>query len=539
MPTTPSERRFVIFRRGQVRDDVILAHFRNALATMTNPDTGAAFTVDEINQATQAGSRFYIEADAVDVATQAMQARALWFVDQIRPKRSNTEMLEQFHGPLWLGENSRLPATGGSGPILAPATNGSSFPGSTTIGDPSAATATDVNGIVYQNLYTTVASGGSAALTLQAVDTGANTNPIAGTVLTWSSNQPLGADPECSVTSNFSGGFGVEIDSEYADRIEERMRYRAAAGNPAHCVAWARQASTAIETAFVYPCAFHAGSLLIAITQKRATNAATPEGPTIRTEPSAGTLVSATEFLVPPDSPVFPERAYVVVVAPDAQPSDLVLRLNMTKGANGGWYNFTPWPNPDSDSSYPAIDVVTTPSSTSFTVTTDKDLPGGATSISGEDAPQLMAWFEEYSRFERLYVSEVSKSGTTATVTLTSAPTTRALAVGDRISPYTDRLTVIAHSLESYFDGLGPGEVIASTDPRFARAVRFPPATDAYPYRAGQALISVLIDTLGGTANDAELEEISRNDPDLPTEIIDGPKQVTLGAVNVYPFAEE
>ena len=44
----PDERYFKVFRRGEVRDDVILAAWRNALRDLTNPDTGITFTEDEI-----------------------------------------------------------------------------------------------------------------------------------------------------------------------------------------------------------------------------------------------------------------------------------------------------------------------------------------------------------------------------------------------------------------------------------------------------------------------------------------------------------
>ena len=107
---TPDERAFVVFPRGAVRDDVILANWRNELRVSVNPETGIIFTEDEIQRATQPGTRWYIEADSIDLFGQAAQQRALYFVSQIDPRKANTQFLNQFHGRIWLGPNSRLPA---------------------------------------------------------------------------------------------------------------------------------------------------------------------------------------------------------------------------------------------------------------------------------------------------------------------------------------------------------------------------------------------------------------------------------------------
>lgn len=529
---TPDEREFVVFPRGVVRDDIILSYWRNALRVLVNPDTGTVFTEDEIARATQPGSRFYIEADSIDQYGQAMQARALFFAEQIRPNRSNTEFLEGFHGALWLGENSRLPATGGSGDVNAPATPGSIFVGSLTVPDPldNAAVATDPNGLRYQVLSTVVApAGGVAALQMKGIDTGETSNLLEDTVLTWSKNEPPGAEPEAVVTSApaFSGGFDIETDDELGERIEERIRQRPASGNSAHLVAWSRSASVAVESAFIYPVAFYAGSVLVCVVQKRGSSI----GPEARTSVAAGTLADVVTYLVPPNSAVFPQRAYVVVVAPNAQSSNLVLRISMASGSAGGWFDTTPWPA--YSSSYEEVAIKGVTSQTEFTVDTDTD-PPGSSPLTGTSVPALMLWDEDTSRWERLSVDEVSWAGVTKTIKLTTAPSFT-IAVGDRLSPYTDRLGIIAEALESYFDDIGPGQVVdLDTDPRAGRAWRYPRPGGQYPLRAGQAVLTRLIDALGGASADAELTMISRSEPDLPGDIIDGPNQLVLGHATVF-----
>jgi hypothetical protein len=134
------DREFAVFQRGEVRE-LILALFRNALRSQTNPDTGATFTEEEIAVATAKGSKKWVEADADDIVALTDQQRALWLADQVRIDRAGTSWLQVHHGPMW-GE-SYLLATGGSGPATATGTAGTVYVGSTTVPDPAAHYATD------------------------------------------------------------------------------------------------------------------------------------------------------------------------------------------------------------------------------------------------------------------------------------------------------------------------------------------------------------------------------------------------------------
>jgi hypothetical protein len=536
-----TERKFVTFTRGHIRDNVVLSHYRNCLRVRTNPETGILFTEDEIQRATQPGSMFYIWADAIDLAGQTEQARALLLSDQQRPSHSNSTYLNDVHGRLWLGPNSNLAATGGSGTVDAPATEYTIFVGSPTLGDPTAAVATDPNGKRYQVLVSvTTPSSGIAELAMQGIDTGTDTNPLNDTILTWSLNKPLGAGLEATVNCEFpalgfSGGYNEETDAEYADRIESVMRHRPAAGNPAQFEAWARAASVSIEGAFIYPIFAHAGSVLVCVTQKRGSMI----GPYGRTDVSVGNMSAVTRYLVPPNSPVVPRRVFVVVTEANPQDADLVLRLAMGTGMSGGWADVTPWPNPDQTlTSYTSVEVTHVTSQTSFEVTTDDPLPGGGTLLTGANAPSLMLWDEAHSVFVDLDVLSVQETGSDIyTVILNTAPSTMTIALGQRLSPYTDRQATISDAIQDYFDQLGPGELIdLTTDSRSNRCFRFPPMNERYSARAGQKIVSFLIDALGDTASDCSLDEISRNDPGLPGHIIDGPNIITLGHVNLFPL---
>jgi hypothetical protein len=309
---SPSERSFRTWPRGHVRDNIILASFRADLRALTNPQTGVVFSEDEIQRATAPGSRFYIEADSIDLLGQAQQARAAFFASQIDPRSANTEFLESFHGRLWLGPDSKLPATGAGGPVGATGVDGTIIPGSVTVPDPSAAVATDPNGLRYQALESATIVNGQAVLTLVGLDTGVRTRLAEDTQLTWSINISPGLDPVATVLSPFDGGFDAETDQDYLRRIEQRIRQRPASGNAAHFQAWAEEASSAVERAFTYPCALNAGTVLVALLERRARiEGRPPEGPNARV-PSVATLNAVSNYLIPPASPVVPERAVVL-----------------------------------------------------------------------------------------------------------------------------------------------------------------------------------------------------------------------------------
>ncbi len=525
--TRPDERRFTLFARGYVRDNLILAHLRNSLRVLINPDTSALFTEDEIARITQSGSRYYIQADAIDLYGQAVQARDSYFVDQIVPTRAASPFLLNIHGPLWIPEGQLL-ATGASGTVGGIATVGVIWPGSTTLGDPAATRGTDPSGKTYQVQITeTTPIGGSVTLQLVGVDGGDATNIAAGTIIKWA-NPPIGAQAEAAALVDFSGGVDDETESDFANRIEDRIHHRPASGNQAHFRAWAQQASNAVEQAFVYACALNAGSVVVCATQKRASVL----GPLARI-PSFGTLSVLTGYLVPPNSPVVPGDVFVLVVPPTSVPSDLSLRVSLRRATPGGWNDIAPWPK--ATPAFPRAAITALSTQTSFTITTDR-APIQALPVSGPNVPSMMVWRKATSTFERLNVQSVASAGTNLyTVTLNSQISTGNIAVGDVLSPYTDRQTVLANAVQQYFDSLGPGELVdLTTDPRGYRAFRYPKPVESAPQKVGQGIVTTILDVLGGAASDAELVHATVTTPAVPVSITAGPSMLTLGHLGCY-----
>lgn len=528
----PGERFFTLFARGVIRDEVVLASFRQALRSAINPATGTNYTEEDVRLATSEGSRYWHFADAIDQFGQSVQGRDLFLAQQLRPDLANTNFLRNWHAFFW--GLTPLPASGGSGPANAKAAAGTIFSGSTTIGAVGAHTCRDPAGNIYQVLQTVLTpANGIAPLSLGGVTTGAGTNPEAGTQLTWV-NGPLGADPggttnNFTVTTDFSGGIDAESDADLAKRVIDRIRYKPASGNSAQMRAWAQAASVAVESAYVYACAFHAGSVLVSFTQKRGV----VTGPLARI-PSAGTVAAVTAYVTPPGSPVVPSRWYVYLAPPVSKPSDAVLKLAMRRGSTGGWEDFEPWPK--STVTYPQCEITNLVSQTSFQVDTDAgSMPGGATLLSGDDAPALMAWNEAESEFVELDVTDVTDmGGGSFIVSLNSAPNFT-MVNGTVISPHTLQKEEVAASVAAYFDALGPGEVIdLATDPRADRAHRFPEVNAQAQYNAGQSVNTFLLDALGAALSDVEMVSMSETSPGVPTDPSLGPFLITLGTLGVY-----
>lgn len=524
--TTPAEREFAVFRRGELRED-ILRFFRNGLRNLNDPSTNAAFTEDTIRRVTTAGSRFYVEADAIDLVTQGIQKRDEFLAQQMRIDRAGTAFLQNFHAPQW-GE-VYLPATGGSGNVTALGTPGTTWVGSTTVPSPFATFGTDEAGKRYQVLVSgTADSLGVATLLLLAIDGGDETNIEVGSIIRWS-NPPPGAQLTATVVgADFTGGGEAETDADFASRLAARVRHKPGAGNDAQIRAIARASSNACEDAFVYPCAMNAGTVLVAITQKRGSTV----GPNARVA-GAGLLTTVTAALVPPGSPFLPAQAFVAVVPDVPEPADAVVQLALRKGSAAGWTDLQPFPPVDGTD---AVAVTLVTNQTDFRITTSGagQLPNGvAGPLSGVS---LMIWDVPTSRFISLAVSLVTDLGAGVyRVQLLSAPSSHTIALGDWISPGMSLRTVVAQATEAYFDSLGPGEVIdLATSVLAVRAFRRPVPSEEYPARAGQSLISFITEALVTAASDATLASITVSTPTLPGDPIDGPSRVTLGKFAVY-----
>ena len=524
--TYASEREYLLYRRGENRESM-LRDFREGVRLLPNPETGVPFTEDEIRRGTAKGSRLWRDFDATDIVLLGVQKRDEFLAQQIRIDRAGSAWLRNYHAELW-GE-AYLPAFGGSGVVAAQGNPGVTWQGSTTVPDPFAVYGTDTAGLRYQVIISGEADGdGAAQLSLIAIDGGDETNLAPGSVITWV-NAPLGSTATATVVGDaFSGGLDAETDADFAQRLADRIRHTPARGNWAHVRAFARAASVSVEDAFVYACAFHAGSTLVAVVQKRGAAI----GPLARI-PALGVLTEVTAAVVPPASPNLPGPQYVVVVPPVAQSSDAVVRLSMPVDSSVGWTDPEPFPAIIAGTSAVAITTVTNQSDVRITAAGPGLLPGG---VSSSADVHLMVWDVPTSAFLALAVQLVTDmGGGVYRIQLTTPVVGKTLAVGDWVSPDMTRRATLAAAVVEYYDSLGPGEVVdLVTDDRGARAYRNPLPSESYRARGGQGIVTTITETLGSAVSDASLAAMSPTVPTVPSDPILGPSLLVAGKFAAY-----
>ncbi len=508
-----------IVRAGVTRDQM-LAALRDSWRDLPNPETGVPFGEDEIRQATMRGSRYWVSFNSIDNVVQANQTRAEFLADQIDPRRSSTAYLENFHGPA--AQLTRLDDEGATGLVTCDATPGAVFLAGASIPDELATRAQGPNGMLFQVLFdVTTPPEGVARVILKGIDGGIDSRLKAGDNVTWI-NPPPGAGP-ATVVDDFTGGSSLETDAEWGERLFDAKGSRPKAGNAAHLRVWARAASSSVDKAYVYPCALGAGTVVIAITQKRAGTVS----PFARI-PSLGLMPVVVGYLTPPGSEEVPGQARVVVVPVRPQTMVGSIRIGLRYGNPAGWSDLDPWPRLVTQ----AATVLDTPTPTQAGFTMRADTPLPPTGV-----PQLMVWDPARGEFEKLQVVSVTLDTLTGNfaVVLAQEPTATIVA-GMRVSPHAGRMPSISKGITRYFDSLGPGELVAPTDVRYAEAHRRPAAELKEPAAAGERIVTYISQALGGSVERGSVHGFTPDTPSVPVfSISQGPYLLVPQHLAVYP----
>lgn len=522
MSTTPAKSTFRVFRAGELRD-FMLSYFASGLRRRVNPETGVLFTEDEIAAVVAKGSRWWIEADAIDHIMQGEQYRALYLADQLQVDRACTAWLEHYHGPMWTPEG-RLKATRADGKVLVTGNDGTRILGSTNVPDTTVYWCRDELGHRFQACgVSRIPPTGSITIALKAMDPGEAGNIPDKTKLTWANRAP-GMSPQATVVGNFTGGTNKETDAEWVARIMAIMRGRPAGGNPAQIRMWARGKSNAVEDAFVYPCMQKANSFIVAVTGKRAGGV----GPLAR-KASSEVIQTVKRYLVPPGSPVIPQWVYGVVTGWQPDPVNLSIRLTMPKASKSGWKERVPWPTYGDTSVFPVVREIA--GASSFTVYSPED-----SAVPSITPSTLLVWSVATSSFAQLSVSSIRTTEEPHVFKVeltTTVPDT--VVLGAVVSPACANYEAITSAVQNYFDERGPGELWA-VNPEVDRCIRQPFVDDERPCRVGSEVGMRVIEALGGTSSNATVQYISKTMPSYPTNIIDGPFMLTLGKLGVYPL---
>jgi uncharacterized phage protein gp47/JayE len=315
---------------------------------------------------------------------------------------------------------------------------------------PAAYTITAPNGKQYQTpAVQTVPSLTPVALV--AVDTGADTDQEAGTILKWDSAAIGALSSTATVTtSGLTGGADADTDETLRARLLERLATPAAAGNWAQLAGWALASSASVGSAYVYSAVRGPGSVDIAVlgtSDDRALSA------TVVAQAAAYVVARVPGFASINVTPVYPELVDVSVAAQLPLPK-------FAGGAGGGWVDAAPWPSDDA--------IVAAVSGTQLDVTTGTVPALGQHIALWNPDDQTLTSFLITSAPSvigggyRFNVAPVGGGGMPAWV-----------APGFYISASADKLGDYAAELAAAFLGLGPGE--KSTNPDIVpRALRKP-----------------------------------------------------------------
>lgn len=358
------------------------------------------------------------------------------------------------------GAEPPFEAVGGSGyvTIEASAGGGKLFEGD-TLSDPETS-------FLYEVAETRKYFNGDS-VPIRGLSTGSSTNLPAGTILRWTSQRPgIKSKVVVNATPRGTGleyGRGAETDSEIRARIRAAKANPAAAGNDADIQQKVfATPGVAVQQAFTY-------TMSPALTNFTFTQAPATIGSS--RAPTAVSLAAARARLIG----AFPKGDGYRELLILEQQIDLMVRVKWARGTKN-WVDAVPWPP------YTGGGILTQ----TVSAVTDSMTFQVASNVVPQ-VGQTFAFFDRVNRtFKRKRVLSASSPGP-GFVDIVCDPTNSASdvdyypTVGDIPCPYSESLdTLIEPTLEA-FEGLGPGEMVASFFDEGFRQRRSPDPNDAWP----------------------------------------------------------
>lgn len=327
-----------------------------------------------------------------------------------------------------------------------------------------------------------VANGGLVAV--RGITTGPATNLDAGTFLSWE-NPRAGMSSQATVFENANGsgligGANEETEDEWRQALLTLSANPTESGNEAEVVrAIFNIPGVSIQGGFVYPAVLGPGTKSVAITLRPSV----PGGSRLPTNAHL-TLVEAAL------KAKFPSDDGIVMVTLLEHVLPVVLRATWRDEASG-FVDQDPFPAYYS----PTVKVTDAASikATSFRVTS-------AATVAPPGVGKTIALYNSTTRqfvAKRIKaVAEISANHTWDLTFETAVPTSDTTFVpanGAIVSPWAASMTDIVAPILSYFDGQGPGELLASFDDPGRRKRRYPaPTPSQWPNRIENRILDPL-----------------------------------------------
>jgi len=375
---------------------------------------------------------------------------------------------------------ARPPAVGASGYVLA-----STATGGATIfaGDEWRPKGSKTR---YQCAVTALYADGDQ-VPVVGLDVGPGTNLPAGTEGEWS-NPRTGCSPSAAVWSEgLTGGRDQANAEEYKSVIVERRARPAVGANEAAYLALIedpKATGIAVQRAFVWPAITGTGMVGASFTMRPAS----PGGSRLPSEAQLAIMLAALEGTFYGDDGI-------VMISIAEEPATLKFRATWKKAA-AGWASSAAWPP------YNGGVAVYVDNGAAITASAMR-----VTSASATDAPlvgQVIGLFNTAAQidgetrpgFERKTILTVTEvvAGESWDLTFDMAAGASSVFVpanGALVSPWSDSLNLIVPPVVAYFDGMGPGEMLATLPDPGRRARRQPENPESWP-----SIISNRLDAL-------------------------------------------
>lgn len=424
------------------------------------------------------------------------------------------------------GLPGQLPPAGGSGFVIVGGATGGGF---ITAGQA-------IKNLSTGKRYMAMVSGlytPGALVAVTGIDTGPDTNVAPGVILQWESPPP-GIDVDATVYEDsdgngLTGGRDAETAQEIRDRIRAARANPAATGNDAAYQTTAMQTpGIGIQAVFTIPAILGPGSSCLMFLLRPSQSGASRVPNTAQ--------IGLVKGYVTGQMPKGDSVSYGTVTE---QGTTVVMTAVWATGV-AQWTDASPWPPYDA-AGY-AVSSDTTPTATSFSVSTTSGSPvapqagqtialfdiAGNNPTTGEPGPTFV-------EKRILSVTVISSTHWTLTIDTTdnASDTQFAPAIGDLVSPWSNSLNAIAAPVGAYFDVLGPGEQVSSFFDEGYRQKRSPPNPQFWPSSLTTKMLIPILEL--AAISDAEIKSPSL--PYAPTVGTPGvtSNMLTLAKLGVYP----
>lgn len=279
-----------------------------------------------VNVNVSRGSELYIRMKALAGRVSIAIANNEISLSNISPLDAEGDALTELAGVYGV---VRRGASSASGNVVV------SVIGAGTVTIPAAFICTSPDGIQYQTPVSSTVSDGQV-VAVSAVSAGVDTNQAASTVMTWDSAIIGNLAQNCTVDSGgIDGGAAEDTDEVLRERLIERLSFPAEGGTWAQVKQFAENASSSVQSAFVYPAVRGPASYDVVLTKAG----------TDRQLSLTNVNIVAAGILSQ-----MPGSADLNCTAATPEYVDLLLNMSLALpvnagGAGGGWRDAIPWPS--------------------------------------------------------------------------------------------------------------------------------------------------------------------------------------------------